>query len=128
MLLSCLGALRAFFQTRADIALEILALRQQLAVLKRKRPGPNWTGWTGSFGLPSAVAGPVGPRFSSLSSPKPSSAGIALGSASTGVGALGQAEAGLRSTKRFAPSSVVWPRKTRLGAHPRFTVSCRNRA
>ena len=39
--LSCLAALRAFFQTRADIALEILALRQQLAVLKRKRPRPQ---------------------------------------------------------------------------------------
>jgi hypothetical protein len=41
VLLSCLAALRAFFQTRADIALEILALRQHLAVLKRKRPRPQ---------------------------------------------------------------------------------------
>ena len=39
--LSCLAALRAFFQTRADTALEILALRQQLAVVKRKRPRPQ---------------------------------------------------------------------------------------
>jgi hypothetical protein len=33
-------ALRASFRARADAALEILALRQQLAVLKRKRPRP----------------------------------------------------------------------------------------
>ena len=33
--------LRVFFQTRSDTALEILALRQQLAVLKRKRPRPQ---------------------------------------------------------------------------------------
>ena len=35
-----LVAFRVFFRTRADIALEILALRQQVAVLKRKRPRP----------------------------------------------------------------------------------------
>jgi hypothetical protein len=39
--LSCLAALRVFFQTRSDTAIEILALRQQLAVLKRKRPRPQ---------------------------------------------------------------------------------------
>ena len=39
--LSCLAVLRVFFQTRGDTALEILALRQQLAVLKRKRPRPQ---------------------------------------------------------------------------------------
>jgi putative transposase len=35
-------ALRVFFRTRSDAALEILALRQQVAVLKRKRPRPPW--------------------------------------------------------------------------------------
>jgi len=39
--LALLVALRASFQARADAALEILALRQQLAVLKRKRPRPH---------------------------------------------------------------------------------------
>lgn len=40
-LLALLVALRASFRARADAALEILALRQQLAVLKRKRPRPR---------------------------------------------------------------------------------------
>jgi putative transposase len=40
LFLALLVALRASFWTRADAALEILALRQQLAVLKRKRPRP----------------------------------------------------------------------------------------
>ena len=35
-----LAAARAFFSTRRDTALEVLALRQQVAVLKRKRPRP----------------------------------------------------------------------------------------
>ena len=56
-----LGALRVFFRSRSDMALEILALRQQLAVLKRQRSRPPlnsgdrffwttlrrlWPGWT----------------------------------------------------------------------------------
>ena len=39
--LALLVALRASFRARADAALEIMALRQQLAVLKRKRPRPH---------------------------------------------------------------------------------------
>ena len=37
-LLALLAAARVFFRSRHDTALEILALRQQVAVLKRKRP------------------------------------------------------------------------------------------
>ena len=40
LLLAFLGAVRALFRTRTDAALEVLALRQQVAVLKRKRPRP----------------------------------------------------------------------------------------
>ena len=36
-----LAAVRVFFRTRHDNAIKILALRQQLAVLKRKRPHPR---------------------------------------------------------------------------------------
>ena len=39
-ILSLLAALRVFLRSRSDTALEILALRQQVAVLKRKRPRP----------------------------------------------------------------------------------------
>jgi putative transposase len=39
-ILAFLSALRVFFRTRNDIALEVLALRQQVAVLKRQRPRP----------------------------------------------------------------------------------------
>ena len=38
--LSFLVAIRAIVRSRADLALEIIALRQQVAVLKRKRPRP----------------------------------------------------------------------------------------
>src|SRR5215475_7442379 len=38
--LALIAAARVFFQTRTDIAIEVIALRQQIAVLKRKRPRP----------------------------------------------------------------------------------------
>jgi transposase InsO family protein len=40
-ILSLLAAARVFLRSRTDTALEILALRQQVAVLKRKRPRPT---------------------------------------------------------------------------------------
>jgi putative transposase len=51
LFLAVLLALRVFFRARRDTALEILALRQQVAVLKRKRPRPplnsgDWLFWT----------------------------------------------------------------------------------
>lgn len=39
-ILSLFAAARVFFRRRADLSLELLALRQQVAVLKRKRPRP----------------------------------------------------------------------------------------
>src|SRR6202165_410679 len=42
-LFSVLAALRVFVRSRSDTALEVLALRQQVAVLKRQRPRPTVT-------------------------------------------------------------------------------------
>ena len=39
-ILAFISALRVFFRSRSDTALEVLALRQQVAVLKRKQPRP----------------------------------------------------------------------------------------
>jgi putative transposase len=44
-LLAFLAALRVFVRSRADLSLEILALRQQVSVLKRKRPRPRLNGF-----------------------------------------------------------------------------------
>jgi putative transposase len=38
---SILAAIRVSFRSRGDIAIEVLALRQQIAVLKRRRPRPT---------------------------------------------------------------------------------------
>src|SRR6516162_7898926 len=40
LVLALIAAARVFFRSRTDIAVEVLALRQQVAVLKRKRPKP----------------------------------------------------------------------------------------
>jgi transposase InsO family protein len=41
LILSFIAALRVLLRSRSDTAMEILALRQQVAVLKRKRPRPT---------------------------------------------------------------------------------------
>ena len=44
LILALIAAGRVFFRSRSETALQVLALRQQVAVLKRKRPRPllNW--------------------------------------------------------------------------------------
>ena len=49
IILSFLVAIRVFFRSRSDTALEVLALRQQVAVLKRKRPRPKLNSWDRIF-------------------------------------------------------------------------------
>ena len=43
-ILSIFSGLAVFFRRRSDLALELLALRQQVAVLKRKKPHPRLHG------------------------------------------------------------------------------------
>ena len=43
LIVAVLATIRVLFRSRVDIALEVLALRQQVAVLKRKRPRPVLT-------------------------------------------------------------------------------------
>src|SRR5580658_11208946 len=49
IILSSLVAIRVFFRSRSDTALEVLALRQQVAALKRKRPRPRLNSWDRLF-------------------------------------------------------------------------------
>ena len=49
IILSFFVAIRVFFRSRSDTALEVLALRQQIAVLKRKRPRPKLNSWDRLF-------------------------------------------------------------------------------
>ena len=44
-----LAVVRVFWQSRSETALEVLALRQQVAVLKRKRPRPVLNSWDRLF-------------------------------------------------------------------------------
>ena len=60
---SFLAAIRVFFRGRADLALEVLALRQQIAVFKRKRPRPALHGLDRLFWT---VLRQVWPRWSDV--------------------------------------------------------------
>ena len=41
LIIAFLAAIRVFFSSHVDTSMEVLALRQQVAVLKRKRPRPS---------------------------------------------------------------------------------------
>ena len=61
--LALLAALPVFFRSRTETALEILALRQQVAVLKRKRPRPRLNGCDRWFWV---TLRPVWPRWADV--------------------------------------------------------------
>jgi hypothetical protein len=56
IILSFLVAIRVFFRSRSDTALEVLALRQQIAVLKRKRLDATGEGQTNPPGVDGKLA------------------------------------------------------------------------
>ena len=120
--LSITAAIRVFFRSRGDTALEVLALRQQVAALKQKRPRPPLNLSTASSGALCAVSGLVGRTSWRSSNPRPSSAGIGQGSACTGGGVRARAAVGRRAPPRFEVSSAGWRKRTQLGEHPRSTV------
>jgi hypothetical protein len=119
-ILDLLGAVRIFFLTRTDGMLEVLALRQQVAVLKRKRPHPKlnpmdrlfWTALRTVWSRWAEVLLIVKPET------------VALDSVCTGVGALaGQLVAGPQSRRKSANSSSGWRERIPRGARPRSMVS-----
>jgi hypothetical protein len=75
---SILAVIRVFLRSRGDTALEVLALRQQLAVLKRKRPRPPlssmdrlfWTILSRGAPAPPSTKSKNGSTVSTASCPK----------------------------------------------------------
>ena len=61
-ILSVLAVVRVFIRSRSDTALEVLALRQQVAVLKRKRPRPTLR-WSSTAARCAAMRVPPLPAF-----------------------------------------------------------------
>ena len=61
-----LAAIRVFFRSRVDTFLEVLALRQQVAVLKRKRARPSLNRLDASSGPRCGKYGRDGRMFWSL--------------------------------------------------------------
>src|ERR1700730_11009242 len=120
-LLSVPSAVVVFFRSHAEASLEVLALRQQVAVLKRKRPRPTLTRFDRVFWT---TLRRVWPRWSDvLIIVKPETvirwhrAGFRLywrwRSRHRG--------AGRGSAKRFVSSSAGWRRRMRIGVRPEST-------
>ena len=56
-LLAVVAAVRVFVRSRSDTALEVLALRRQVVVLKRQRPRPTLTRLDRFFWTTSGICG-----------------------------------------------------------------------
>jgi hypothetical protein len=117
----------AFFHSRYSLGLEIVSLRQQLGVLKRKNPRPRLRIWIEHFGFCFAGSGPLGTTSLSSSNRKPSLPGIELAFDCSGAFDHGHGGwASRRSVPRFAPSFGGWWKKTQRGAHQEFMASLLN--
>ena len=108
-----------FFRSRNDTALDILALRQQLILLKRKRPRPRLNPLDRLFWI---ALRHIGSRWAEvLVAVKPdtvSSAGTGQDFASSGSGIHEQAPADRKLRLKFGRSSAAWPKRIRPGERP----------
>jgi hypothetical protein len=109
-------ALRAMCRRRADLVIENLALRQQVAALKKERRRPRLKDMDRAFWSRSGSRGPCGPIAWSSSMRTPSRGGIGTDSAAIGRGSRGDAvQVDPGPTPRFVTSSPRWHET--VGAH-----------
>src|SRR5262249_21708833 len=90
-------------QDRADVALEVLALRQQLAVLKRKRPRPPLNALDRLFWTTLSRCWPRWMDVLEIVKSKTVVGWQRAGFRGIGVGNLGPVAAGRRSPRKFEP-------------------------
>ncbi len=113
---SILVALRVFFRNRGDTALEIVALRQQVAVLKRRRPRPKLNAMDRLFWI---TIRSVWSRWADvLVTVKPETVRLAPRrfSSALAFGVPGRVAAGRRSPPKFGRSSTGWRKRVQAGA------------
>ena len=100
--LALIAAARVFFQSRTDIAVEVLALRQQVAILKRRRPRPPLRPLDRLFWTLLRATGSRWKDALVIVKPLTVVGWIGLVSACIGVGNLGRVAAGPGSLQKFA--------------------------
>ena len=127
--MSLSGALRYSFRTRAELALENLALRLQLANLRHTSGRPRIRMAGGVFWLVRPACDPAGRTCFSSSSQTLRSAGTGLGYACPEGGSPVRAlRPQLISPLSPRRSSVRWPRPIHSGERPKSKGNCSNSA
>jgi len=116
----------SFFRPRHDLALEVLALRHQLMVLKRQTGRPKLGRSDRYLWMLLMRVGPIGEPLCWSSSPKHSSAGSERDSGCSGDGSRGADSADLERTRNWSNSSAGCGPSTRLGAARAFATNWPN--
>ena len=101
-ILAFLSVLRVFFRSRSEVALEVLALRQQVGVLKRKRPRVSLNRLDKLFWTRLRRSWPRWAEVLLIVKPETVIGWHRAVSDSTGVGAPGRVADDHRSLRRFA--------------------------
>lgn len=131
-MINCIFALlaevAAYFRSRTDLAMEILALRQQVAVLKRKRPRASPKMSDRLFWITLRRFWSRSKNVLLIVKPDTVVVGIALDSAGIGACVLEGAAEDSGSQTKSGISFVVWPKRTTVGALRRSTANSRNLA
>src|SRR5262249_37860723 len=108
-----------------ELVLENVALRQQLAAMKRAQKRVPLNTGDRLFGSPWRTAGATGARLWCSFNPTPSCAGIGTGCAAGGRGVRnGDLKAVHRSIRRSAISFKRWPRRIPYGERRGFMANC----
>src|ERR1044071_7123613 len=128
-ILALLTSVRVFFRSRSETALEILALRQPIGELKRKRPRPRLNQFDRLFWI---ILRRGWSRWAEvLVAVKPETV-VGWHRAGFRLFWKWQSRAPAGRPKTTAEirghSSATWPKRRRLGEHPRSMESSRNSA
>jgi len=116
--------LKSGLKNQTELAPENLALRQQLAILKRNGPRVRLKRKTGFSGLAFRTFGRIGENPSSWSSQKRSSGGIGEGLRYIGPFFQNTMPVAREQTKNSAISSAKWPMRIRPGEVRESTENC----
>ena|SRR5215467_8844086 len=122
LFLAFLSWFGAFFRSRHDLGLQLVALRQQVGVLKRKNPRPRLSLWDRLFWL--GLHRCWSQWASVLAIVKPETVvGIARGSVATGTSFPAVVPADRKSPASFAISSDPWRSRIPPGELPGSTAN-----
>ena len=122
--LSLVGWFATFFRSRHDLGLELVALRQQVGVLKRKNPGPRLGAWDRLFWVTMRRFWSRWAEVLIVVKPETVVSWHRAGFRLYWRFFPAEAHAGQESPPNFGSSFSAWPARISSREHQGFTAKC----